>query len=42
MALLFAVKNEIDKITEGAIPEFRDSFVKWGAVVVCMRHPETG
>ena len=30
-----AVENEIDKITEGVIPEFRDSFVQWGAVVVC-------
>ena len=30
-----AVKNEIDKITEGTIPEFRNSFVKWGAAVVC-------
>ena len=30
-----AVENEIDKITEGVIPEFRDSLVKWGAVVVC-------
>ena len=29
------VENEIDKITEGEIPEFRDSFVRWGAVVVC-------
>ena len=30
-----AVKNKIDKFAEGAIPGFRDSFVKWGAVVVC-------
>ena len=30
-----AVDNEINKITEGVIPEFRDSFVKWGAVVLC-------
>ena len=30
-----AVENEIEKITEGIIPEFRDSFVKWRAVVVC-------
>ena len=25
-----AMENEIDKITEGVIPEFRESFVKWG------------
>ena len=30
-----AVENEIDKITEGFIPEFCDSFLRWGAVVVC-------
>ena len=27
-----AVENEIDKITEGVISEFRDSFVMWGIV----------
>ena len=36
MLISEAVENEIDKIREGAIPEFRDSFVKWGAVVVCV------
>ena len=30
-----AVEDEIDKIAEGAIPEFRDSFVKWGAGGMC-------
>ena len=33
--LIVPVENEIDKITEGSIPEFRDSFVRWGAVVLC-------
>ena len=28
------VENEIDKVTEGVIPEFFDSFVKWGEAVV--------
>ena len=30
-----AVENEIVKITEVVLPEFHDSFVTWGAVVVC-------
>ena len=29
-----AVENEIDKIVEGANPEFRDCFLRWGAIVV--------
>ena len=40
-----AVENEIDKIAEGVIPEFRFSFVKWGVplwYVRQMRRPGTG
>ena len=29
-----SVENEIDKIAGGAMPEFRDSFERWGAVSV--------
>ena len=36
MLISEAVKNEIDKISEGAIPEFRYSFMRWGTVVVCV------
>ena len=28
-------ENEIDKITDGVIAKFRNSFVKWEAVVMC-------
>ena len=39
-----AVENEIDKIAEGVISEFRDSFVRWGSLWCArrMRHPENG
>ena len=39
-----SVENEIDKITEGIITEFHDSFVRGGALWCAwqMRHPRTG
>ena len=41
MLIREAVENEIDKITGGNIPEFRDSFRSRSAEVVCAANEVT-